>query len=289
MSRLPHFSIAAYRAGANCTRLAIELAAACAGVRFAGPVRVLRGPRTIALALETFDNFCARIRAARVASGEALLAEPIDAPRIWTCVAPSPIIDQPRIITIDGVSQPWFASALPTYPSTRQAYLHARSAIVYPRPGLIMAEMGAVYCNLLPYPQWVPDHRLTPGFVDFLDGKLVAHEDKLHPRGRVCRTVLVLCHAFHRNYAHWLFDCLPSLLPWRGPLQQGRLAVLVPPLVAWQRRTLELLGVPETAVIETPEPSVLCENMIVPGLSSTDVEATNMPKSCRFLPQPGPG
>ena len=288
MSRLPRLSTAAQRAGTNCARLAMELAASCAAVRFAGPLRVLRGSRTIALELETFDNYCARIGAARVTSGEALLAEPIGAPRIWTCVAPPPIIDQRRIITVDGVRQPWFASALSAYPSTRQAYLHARSAIIYPRPGLIMAEMGAVYGNLLPYPQWVPDHRLTPGFVDFRDGKLVAHEDKLHPRGHVCRAVLVLCHAFHRNYAHWLFDCLPSLLPWRGPLQQGRLAVLVPPLVAWQRRTLELLGVPETAVIETPEPSVLCENMIVPGLSSTDVEPTNMSKSCRFLPQPGP-
>ena len=51
------------------------------------------------------------------------------------------------------------------------------------------------------------------------------------------------------------------------PLRQGRLAVLVPPLADWQRRTLELLGVPASAVIEAPEPSVLCDDVIVPGLN----------------------
>jgi hypothetical protein len=255
---------------------------------FYASARILRRSRTIALELETFENYCTRIRPTRVASCEALLTEQIRAPRIWSCVAPAPVIDHSRFITIDGVRQPWFASALPTYPSTRQAYLQVGSAIVYLRSGLIMAEPGAVHCNLLPYPQWVPDHRFMPGFVDFIDGKLVARKDKLHPRGHVRQTVLVLCHAFHRNYAHWLFDCLPSLLPWRGALQHGRLAVLVPPLVDWQRRTLELFGVPESAVIESPEPSLLCDNMIIPGLNSMDVESTTEPKSSVFLPQPGP-
>jgi capsular polysaccharide biosynthesis protein len=84
--------------------------------------------------------------------------------------------------------------------------------------------------------------------------------------------VLVLCHAFHRNYGVWLLDCLPFLLPWRGPLRAGRLAVLVPPLTDWQWRTLELLGVPASAVIVAVELSVLCDDMIVPGLNSLDVE-----------------
>jgi hypothetical protein len=65
---------------------------------------------------------------------------------------------------------------------------------------------------------------------------------------------------------------LPFLLPLRGPLRQGRLAVLVPPLTDWQWRTLELLDVPASAVIVTPELSVLCDDMIVPGLNSLDVE-----------------
>ncbi len=249
------------------------------------PARILRRSRTIALQSESFENYCARIRPARVASGETLLAEPFGEPRIWTSVAPASVIDHSRIITIDDIKQPGFASAPPPYRSTQQAYLRVRSAIVYPRPGLVAAEPGWVLRNNLR--QWVPEHRLTPGFVDFADGKLVAHEDELLPQGHVHRTVLVLCHAFHRNYGHWLFDCLPYLLSWRGSLRQGRLAVLVPPLADWQRRTLELLDVPASSVIEAPEPSVLCDNVIVPGLKLVDFEPTTGSKSSS-LPQPGP-
>ena len=224
----------------------------------------------VALRAESFGNYCARLSPARVASGEALLAEPLRAPRLWTCVAPAFANNHSRIITIDSVRQPWFATAPSTYHSTQQAYLRARSAVVYPRPGLVVPEPGvALRNNLL---RWYPDHRLTPGFVDFVDGKLVAYEEELRPRGHARRTVLVLCHAFHRNYGVWLLDCLPFLLPWRGPLQQGRLAVLVPPLTDWQRRTLELIGVPLSAIIVASEPTVLCDDMIVPGLNALDVE-----------------
>ena len=248
------------------------------------PARILWRPGTIALQWESFEDYCARISPERVESGEALLAEPVLAPRIWTCVAPAPLIDYSRIITIDSARQPSFASAPPTYPSTRQAYLRLRSAIVYPRPGLVSAEMGVVLNNNLL--KWVPEHRLMPGFVDFVDDKLVARDRELRPGGHVRRTVLLLCHAFHRNYGHWLFDCLPYLLPWRGPILQGSLAVLVPPLLDWQRRTLELLGVPASAVIEASEPSVLCDSVIVPGLNSMDFEPMSKRKSSR-LPQPG--
>jgi len=239
------------------------------GARFAGLAQMLRS-RTVALRAESFENYCARVRAGRVASGEALLAEPFRAPRVWICAAPASGNARSRIITIDDVKQPWFATAPPTYPSTQQAYLRVRSAVVYPRSGLVMAEPGVVLRNDLL--RWYPDHRLTPGFVDFVDGKLVADKDELHSRGHVRRTVLALCHAFHRHYGVWLFECLPFLLPLRGPLRQGRLAVLVPPLTDWQWRTLELLDVPASAVIVTPELSVLCDDMIVPGLNSLDVE-----------------
>jgi capsular polysaccharide biosynthesis protein len=252
---------------------------------FAGLARRSRRSRTVAMRAESFAHYCVHLRPARVASAEALLAEPLRAPRVWTCAAPASVNAHSRIITIEGVRQPPFASAPPTYPSTQQAYLRVRSAAVYPRPGLVVAEPGvALRNNLL---RWYPDHRLTPGFVDFVDGKLVAHADELRPRRHVGRTVLVLCHAFHRNYGVWLLDCLPFLLPWRGLLQQGRLAVLVPALSSWQRRTLELLGAPASAVIEAPELSVLCDDMIIPGLNSLGVEPAIGPKSYD-LRQPGP-
>jgi capsular polysaccharide biosynthesis protein len=239
------------------------------GARITGPAPTLH-PETVALRAESFASYCARIRPAPVASGEALLAEPLRVPGVWSCVAPAAGDGPYRIITMDGVRQPWFASSPPAYPSTRQAYLRVRSAVVYPRPGLVVAEPGvALRNNLL---RWYPDHRLTPGFVDFVDGGLVAEADALQPRGHIRPTVLLLCHAFHRNYAVWLLDCLPMLLPWRDLLRQGRLAVLVPPLTGWQRRTLELLGVPASAIVVTEEPSALCDDVIIPGLISLDSE-----------------
>ncbi len=252
---------------------------------FAGCTRILRLSRTTALESESFENYCTRIHPARVTSGEALLTGSMRSPRVWALAAPPPVRDHSRIITVDGVKQPWFAITPPTYRSTQQAFLRVRSAIVYPRPGLVMPEPGVVLRNDLLL--WVPDHRLTPGFVDFVDGKLVARKEELHPRRHVRGTVLVLCHAFHHNYAHWLFDCLPYLLPWQEPLRQGHMAVLVPPLKDWQRRTLELLGVPASAVLQAPEPSLLCDDMIIPGLISMGVEPISQPKSYH-LPQPGP-
>jgi hypothetical protein len=226
--------------------------------------------RKVALRAESFESYCARVRSESVGSGESLLAEPVRAPRLWTCAAPASVTYRPRIVTIDGVRQPWFATAPPPYPATQQAYLRVRSAMVYPRPGLIVPQPGvALRNNLL---RWYPDHRLMPGFADFVDGKLVAAKDELRPRVHVRRTVLVLCHAFHRHYGAWLLECLPFLLPWRDLLRQGRLALLVPSLTDWQWRTLELLDVPASAVLVTSAVSVLCDDAIVPGLTALDVE-----------------
>jgi capsular polysaccharide biosynthesis protein len=259
-------------------------------------LRTLGRPRTVALRAESFENYCARVRPVIVASGEALLAEPLRAPRVWTCAAPAAGNDQARIVIVDGVKQPWFATAPPVYPPTAQVYLRMRAAVVYPRSGLVLAEPGVVLRNNLL--RWYPDHRLTPGFVDFVDGKLVADKDEVRPRGRVRRTVLAMCHPFQRNYSVWLRDYLPFLLPWRASLRQGHLAVLTPPLTGWQRRTLELLGVPASAIIVTADQAVLCDDMIVPGLNSLAVQGATQAGEAAIDPatehlsydlrQPGP-
>jgi hypothetical protein len=137
--------------------------------------------------------------------------------------------------------------------------------IVFPKAGLIMPNFGVALRN--DSPDWLTEHRFTPGFVDFDNEELLAREGALHPARRIRRPVLVLCHAYHRNYAHWLFDCLPWLTPWLRDLRDNRLAILLPPLLgSWQRSTLDLLGVPGSAVIEAREKSLLCADMIVPGM-----------------------
>jgi capsular polysaccharide biosynthesis protein len=251
-------------------------------LRRLGLARVLRGSRTVALEAESLESYGLRRHPVQVASSEALLADPFHAPRIWTLSTSAPLPDRSHVIAIDGVEQPPASISRP-YLSTKQGYLRVRSGVVYQRSGIVIAEPGRAFRNNLL--EWIPDHRLVPGFVDFAGGRLVSHEDELRPQSNMHRAVLVLCHAFDHNYGHWLFDCLPYLLPWIGPLQQGRLAVLVSPLTDWQRRTLELLGVPASAVVEASEPSVLCDDLIIPGLSVTDAETTT-PRRTRILPQP---
>jgi Glycosyltransferase 61 len=138
-------------------------------------------------------------------------------------------------------------------------------------------------------PNWLAEHRLMPGFVDFVDDMLLARGLALHPREHIRPPVIVLCHPYHRNYAHWLFDCLPWLMPWLRHLRDGRLAVLVPPLLGnWQRRTLELLGVPAGAVIEAHVESLLCDEMVIPGIvvSRADAEQAHEPGGCAREPPP---
>jgi capsular polysaccharide biosynthesis protein len=244
----------------------------------------LQQSRTVTLQAVSFDEYCARMGAASVLSGEALLADgSASGPRLWICDTSEAVSDHSRVLCIEGMKQPPFAGAPPAYQRTRQAFLRLGSPIVYPRPGLVMPEPGVVLRNNLM--RWHPDHQLTPGFVDFVDDALVAREDELRPRRHIRQSVLVLCHVFHHNYAHWLIDCLPFLLPWLEPLQRGRLALLVPPLNEGQRRTLEILGVPAPAIIEASDLSILCDDAVVPGLTLVDAPASG--SAITRLPQPG--
>jgi hypothetical protein len=245
--------------------LAVGLRGAVWWARMAGVSRALRPWRSIALAPAAFEAYCAHANAAPVASAEALVAGTIDWPRLWSLGPSTPIADHSRILKADGTPHSPFDQASLAYPTGQRAYLRTRSGIVFPRSGLVMPELGVVLRN--DRPRWLVEHRFIPGFIDFVNDKLLTREGGLHPSRCIRRPVLVVCHVYHRNYAHWLGDCLPWLIPWLGHLRDGRLAVLVPPLVsAWQRRTLELLGVPASAVIEAGEESVLCADMIVPGL-----------------------
>jgi capsular polysaccharide biosynthesis protein len=262
--------VAATRIVTAATSVADAFTSTVHWMRFAGLVRTFRRPRTIALTSTGFDAYCARVDAIPVASAIALLAGPTTgAPRMWWLPAPEPPPPHSRIIKITDELMPKFPAAKVAYPAYQQGFLRISRAIVFAETGVVMPEIGVGLHNQLA--GWRSDHRKMAGFLDIDGDALVACERALYPSRRIRQPVINLCHAYHRNYGHWMIDCLPFLLPWRALLQQGRLAVLLPPLrAAWQRRTLELLGVPASAVIEAAEPSVLCDDMIVPGLRLTD-------------------
>jgi capsular polysaccharide biosynthesis protein len=254
-------------------------------LRFAGMFRTFHRQQTMTLASATFDELCARASASAVTSADGLLAGWFRKSRCWTLCVGEPAVTHTGIVAMDGAKPPSFPNALPSERWLRQAYLRTRRGIVFPKVGIIMCEPGFVHrINL---PNWTADHRLLPGFANFADGAIVARTAALRPDRRIRRTVLVLCHAYHRNYGHWLLDILPCLRPWISLLRQHRLAVLLPPVQGqWQRRTLDLLGVPASAVIEASEPSVLCDDMIIPGLTMPDWTDLSRFQG-DWIPQPG--
>jgi len=278
----PIIAAAATRITAAITSVAYAFISTVYWMRFAGLARTFRHPRTIALTSSGLDAYCARVDAISATSAEALLVAPAGAPHVWWLPAPEPPPPHSRIIKISDALMPKFPILDVPYPACQQGFLRISCAIVFPQTGVVMPEIGVALRN--DFVGWTADHRQLPGFVDFDGDALIARERAFYPMRRIRQPVINICHAYHRNYVHWVTDCLPFLLPWLTLLQQGRLAVLMPPLLgAWQRRTLELLGVPASAVIEAPEPSVLCDDMIVPGL-----RIANGPNPRICIPQPAP-
>lgn len=88
------------------------------------------------------------------------------------------------------------------------------------------------------------------------------HLKSIRPRQIVDGPILSLCHAFGHGYGHWFADVLPALLDLIDLVKARRLRVLLPPLLPWQRRTLELLGVPDAAIVEIDDPTVACTDLI---------------------------
>jgi capsular polysaccharide biosynthesis protein len=240
-------------------------------------------PATVTLKPVGFAEWSGRFRPTPVAEAEKLLEGTLDGPRIWQTEEPPAVLPPLRLIRTDTFPQPWFASDPPRYRKTNQAFARLRDAVVLARSGLVMAGDDIVFRNDLR--RWVPEHRLVPGFVALDQTSLVARKAALRPRRRLDQTVLVLYHAWHGNYGHWLFDCLPALRPWLDLLDRNRLAVLVPALQSWQSRTLELLGIQTASIVQAADETLLCANAVVPGLLTPGIEPLT-PKPVYYLPQP---
>lgn len=63
--------------------------------------------------------------------------------------------------------------------------------------------------------------------------------------------VVVLGAQSNSNYSHWLVESVVRMLLF-GPLDDGTRHLLTPPLLDWQRETLELIGVDSKRILELP-------------------------------------
>ncbi len=111
-------------------------------------------------------------------------------------------------------------------------------------------------------PPWraLPDP--LPGTIGYDDGRPIIRLSATRPARIVDGPAFSLCHTHGYNYGHWLADCLPALLDVTDLAAAGRLSVLLPPTTAWQRRTLELLGVPPSAVVEVGHATVAVADLV---------------------------
>ncbi|MFM7642167.1 MAG: hypothetical protein ACKO45_11545 [Cyanobium sp.] len=80
--------------------------------------------------------------------------------------------------------------------------------------------------------------------------------------------VLMPANSWNRAFGHWIYDTLPSIKTFINPIRNGELKVVFSELTEWQRRWLELLGVPNEAIIESGYGYVRARHAIVPSTLS---------------------
>jgi capsular polysaccharide biosynthesis protein len=87
--------------------------------------------------------------------------------------------------------------------------------------------------------------------------------------------VLLPTNGWNRAFGHWIYDTLTAINTFIEPIRSGRLRVVMPEATAWQRSWLDLLGVPEKAIIEAGYGYVKARHAIVP--SSLSIQNVRYP------------
>jgi hypothetical protein len=245
--------------------------------------RTIGVPASEVLTAVSLEEFSARSNPIPAASPVELIAGAGGGVRIWRADLDSMLLPPLHLARTERFRQPWFAADPPSYRTTRQACIRMEGALVFPRSGLASVGDGKLFRNDLR--RWVPEHRLTPGFLDLDQTSLRVRRAATRHRRRVGGPTFVLCHVWHTNYGHFLVDCLPTLLQWQELLARHRLGLLMPPLEAWHLRTLELLGIPTASIVRGDDGPVRCEDAVIPGLL-TMVDEPAAGKASYTLPQP---
>jgi hypothetical protein len=158
-----------------------------------------------------------------------------------------------------GGFRPWEWNQAP-YDSAPLTYLRVHRALVFVRSGLVMPRPWRVVLEARP--DWRYVIRPLPGTIEEVDGIPTLSLGKTKPGRIIAGPALSLCHVHGGNYGHWFCDNLSALIDLLPPVLQGRLQLLVPTLWPWQRRSLELLGVPSSAVVEINKPIVGGDDLI---------------------------
>jgi hypothetical protein len=99
-------------------------------------------------------------------------------------------------------------------------------------------------------------------------GKIVFDRRELLGMEIIDEPVLMPANGWNRAFGHWIYDTLTAIVSFIEPIRSGRLRVVVPETTAWQRSWLDLLGVPEKAIIEGGYGFVKARHAIIPSTLS---------------------
>jgi hypothetical protein len=200
-----------------------------------------------------------------VHSAEALIAGGRRQSRLWRAQPPQSVgryLGLLQDFCREGADgwRPWEAAAEP-YDSLSLSYRRFADALLFVRSGMVMPAPFVAIRESRPL-KWSGLLEPLPGA-----GAVAEHAPKLWldaalPRRVIDGPVLSLCHVYGHGYGHWFSDALPPLMEMLDLVVARQLPILVPPLLPWQRRSLELLGVPEAAIIESGHATVACVDLI---------------------------
>ena len=202
--------------------------------------------------------------AREVESAQELIAGGRRQSRLWQARPPQPFGRNPALLEdlcLEGADhwRPWEAAAAP-YDSAPLAYRRFADALLFVRSGIVM-PMPFVTVQESHLANWRVLEPL-PGTDGVAAGAPTLRLAAARPRQVIEGPMLSLCHVFGHGYGHWFADALPPLLDVLDLVVARRLPVLVHPLLPWQRRTLELLGVPDAAIVEIGERTVACVDLV---------------------------
>jgi hypothetical protein len=99
-------------------------------------------------------------------------------------------------------------------------------------------------------------------------GKIVFDRRTLLGVEIIDEPVLMPANGWNRAFGHWIYDTLTAIVSFIEPIRSGRLRVVMPETTAWQRSWLDLLGVPEKAIIEGGYGFVKAQHAIIPSTLS---------------------
>ena len=194
----------------------------------------------------------ADVAAETVQSADALIASPFDGPRLWTA-RPVRTVRQPLQLLLDLCiddpdKQTPLAQVCEPYESAPLQYLRIRDVLLLAGSGVVMHEPW----NVLRETKARLSFDLSPLPGTTKESETARYRlERARPSRILDGPILSLCHLYSSSYGHWFTDCLAGVFDLLDVVRAGRLPLLARPLSDWQRRTLELLEVPSSAVVET--------------------------------------